>query len=236
VPLLIEALRELNPDMRCAAAMALGKIAGGTVWPEERPWNAYTEEYRNEWVFPKAMTIERRVAEVLELQARVRDTVVPPLAEALEDGDRAVRFAAARALGNIGAKAAAAAPALVAALDDEDADVRRSAARAIGNIEDHALALPPLARALADPDSNVRWTAARSLSKQGAAAVPILVEALADENPAVRRIAAQALEDIGDGARLAIPALARAAGDADPDVRLAANRALEWIALETPAE
>ena len=113
VPLVVDALADLSPDMRRAAATALGKIAGGTVWPEERPWNAYTEEYRNELVFPKAMTVEKRVAEVLELQGRVRDTVVPPLAEALEDGDRTVRFAAARALGNIGAKAAPAAPALV---------------------------------------------------------------------------------------------------------------------------
>ena len=102
VPLVVDALADLSPDMRRAAATALGKIAGGTVWPEERPWNAYTEEYRNELVFPKAMTVEKRVAEVLELQGRVRDTVVPPLAEALEDGDRTVRFAAARALGTSG--------------------------------------------------------------------------------------------------------------------------------------
>jgi HEAT repeat protein len=68
-----------------------------------------------------------------EIGPLARDAA-PALAEALKDGDPAVRQNAAQALGYIGPGAKVAAPALITALSDKEAPVRRSAAFALGKV------------------------------------------------------------------------------------------------------
>jgi len=136
-----------------------------------------------------------------------------------------VRWAAAKALGQIGDPQAT--PALIQALQDKDRDVRRAAAEALGQIGDRQ-AIPALIEALKDEDEGVRRAAAEALEKIGdPQATPALIQALQDKDRDVRRAAAKALGKIGD--RQAVPALIEALKDEDEGVRRAAAEALEKI-------
>jgi ParB-like chromosome segregation protein Spo0J len=71
--------------------------------------------------------------QVREVVVGLGAPAVPPLIRALGDSDRAVRRAAAEALGKLGDPQAV--PALIQALWDSDWDVRRAAQQAIQQIE-----------------------------------------------------------------------------------------------------
>jgi HEAT repeat protein len=74
---------------------------------------------------------------------------VPPLIQALRDGNKYVRAAACRALGAIGDGQAV--PHLIQALRDRNSDVREAACEALGEIGDPQ-ALSHLIQALEDED------------------------------------------------------------------------------------
>ena len=115
---------------------------------------------------------------------------VPLLIQALGDSDRAVRCAAAEALGKLGDPQAV--PPLIQALGDSDWDVRCAAAEALGAIGDPQ-AVPALIQALGDDWYDVRRAAAWALGDLGdPQAVPPLIQALGDSDWAVRRAAAEA--------------------------------------------
>jgi len=130
---------------------------------------------------------------------------VTALTEAMRgstDGD--YRWKAARALGQIGPAAVAAAPALVQALSDDNGHVRREAAIALGKIGPAAAAVAagPLARALEDSDPTIRTVAARALGRiRAASAAPALARHLEDDDEAVRQAARSSLEAIRGGTR-----------------------------------
>lgn len=89
---------------------------------------------------------------------------VPVLIEALKDGDRDVRTAAAAALISIGPEARFAVGTLVRALRDEDYFVRWNSVVALGEIGDKE-AVPALMETLADGNIDVRKAAADALEK-----------------------------------------------------------------------
>jgi HEAT repeat protein len=130
---------------------------------------------------------------------------VTALTEAMHgsaDGD--YRWKAARALGQLGPAAVAAAPALVQALSDDNGHVRREAAIALGRIGPaaEAVAAIPLASVLEDPDPTIRVVAARALGRiRAAGAAPALARHLEDDDEAVRQAARASLEAIRDGTR-----------------------------------
>ncbi|MCP4536735.1 MAG: hypothetical protein GY832_06275 [Chloroflexi bacterium] len=114
----------------------------------------------------------------------------------LKDRDRAVRRAAAEALGKVGD--ARAVKSLIAALNDQNRAVRRTAAEALGKVGD-VRAVEPLIAALKDQDDTVRRAAAEALEKVGdVQAVDPLIAALKDHDGTVRLAAIKALEKIGD--------------------------------------
>jgi len=81
--------------------------------------------------------------------ARIGESAVPSLAQALAAPEVSVRLNAARALARIGPEAKSAVPALVTALNDADPLVRITAARALGQIgADASSAIPALIRAM----------------------------------------------------------------------------------------
>jgi len=150
---------------------------------------------------------------------------VPALAAAV--ANRALsaeaRAAAARALGLIGDRGAAAG--LTTALADPDASVRWAAVDAWAQIRGQAGAAPVVAR-LADGDAGVRARAAAVVGTlheaTGRAALETAVTG--DADPEVRRNAAWALGELGDGASRA--ALTAATTDSSGLVRRTAQAAL----------
>lgn len=137
--------------------------------------------------------------------------------ERLEDSDLLVRREAARALGNMGPKAAPAIPVLIAALKDRvltrqpidflsGESIENELATALGKIG--AEAVPLLIEYLDHQNSDVRCWAAITLGHIGpdaAAAVTKLVDLLSD--PDVRLCAAVALGKIGPASAPAVPIL-----------------------------
>ena len=146
----------------------------------------------------------------------------------MKDGVSGVRWAAARALGQIGPDAKAAVPALLETLKDEH-EVRVWANYALFRIVSHPEAIPNLIEALKDQYGVVREVPVIALGNIGPdarAAVPALIEALNVEQEWIRRRAAWALGKIGPGARAAVPALIEALRDENRRVGVSAHYAL----------
>jgi HEAT repeat protein len=192
----------------------------GAVFARMAPCTHYLRER-----FPEVFRQDARFRkQLVEALGAVGTPAVPPLIQALGDGNSDVRKAACRALGAIGDRQAV--PPLIQALRHGNSDVRAAACEALGAIGDRR-AVPPLIQALRDRDSDVREAACEALVKIGAPAVPHLIQALGDGDWHVREAACRALGAIGD--RRAVPPLIQALGDWNEDVREAACWALVKI-------
>ncbi|HEV7403535.1 MAG TPA: HEAT repeat domain-containing protein [Chthoniobacteraceae bacterium] len=166
--------------------------------------------------------------------SKIGAPALPPLIAALEDANAPRRAGAARALGEMGPAAAAAAPALVKNVGHADETVRLETADALGQIG--APAVAPLIAALPDPDEKVRQGAANALAQIGKPAIDAakpLAALLAKETAVpVRAAALVALSRVGAAPEVAVPLLVEGALNDDAEVRHAAingllgNRAL----------
>ncbi|MBI3411550.1 MAG: HEAT repeat domain-containing protein [Planctomycetes bacterium] len=176
--------------------------------------------------------IRHAAVDFLEYLEADATSAIPQLSHSLSDPDRFVRWAAARAIGNISLdKADVAVPALAKLLGDLDLSIRIEAARTLTQMGARAAAaVPALARAVADGDVEGREAAMDALESVGAeagkSAVPQLVEVMTHPDPRVRRAAAKTLGSFGSAAAAAIPTLRRALGDDDQEVRVNAGDAL----------
>jgi len=181
---------ERRPEVRAAAAEALGKIkaveaAGPLVHLLMTARQGATQE----------------IATALE---RLGPGAIPSLLSALNSPDAEVRRVATETLAEIGTTEAAVP--LASQLADPEAAIRRVAANALKGIATPQV-VPQLVRALEDSDWQVYHAASEALSGVGRPAVPHLVAMLAPENPRVNRMASLALQRIG---RAAIPDLVAA--------------------------
>jgi HEAT repeat protein/lysophospholipase L1-like esterase len=154
-----------------------------------------------------------------------------------QDTDETVRWAAARALFDLGLHGADV-PRLAALASHPDPYVRGFAAFSLGTLgESAASAVPALAGALRFDDAYTRGGAATALAKMGPAArdaVPALVLSLEDTNGDRRWKAARTLGRIGAPAQAAVPLLVAALADPNEYVRAHAARALGRIAPDAP--
>ena len=152
------------------------------------------------------------------LGASGEPAAVAPLIRALEDADRDVQSAAAKALGKVG-DARAIEP-LIAMLGDSDSGLRCAAAQALailgqakwagwvrGDTSDferlgasgEPAAVALLITVLGDPRGEVRRAAAAMLGEIGdARAIPALIDVLGVSDEAERRAAAKALARLGE--------------------------------------
>ena len=157
-------------------------------------------------------------------------SAAPQLLAALKYPD--VRYAAAEALGPVGADPDVAVPALITMLkNEEDRGGRPALAGALGNFgRAAATAIPALRESLRD-DGSGGWLAAEAIGKIGGSdVVPALVEALGSKDDNIRLAAIQGLGNLGGAAASSVEALRKAQRN-DPHEwnRKAAAAALEKI-------
>jgi HEAT repeat protein len=150
------------------------------------------------------------------------------LVTALGDPDRHVRAVATEALGRVGRLSPLVVPALTIRLKDDDP---LPALRALAGCGAEGRdAVPEVSALLGHANAAVRWNAARTLGKLGAApAVEPLVAALKDEDALVREHAAEALGDLGPAATVAVGPLTGVLRDPNARVRRDAARSLGQI-------
>lgn len=178
---LAEVLREdFDLGVRFQAAQVLARFADPDTVPE------MLEALRGDDLWLRMVATEGLI--------RIGEPSVEGLITALNHINRAVRRAAAKALGKIGDVRAV--TGLRAALLDHDEDVRRFAAQAIGRIGQEE-AVDALSDALRDDSDRVRKAAASALAAIGDPSIPVLLDALNDPEPRVAIIAVVALREIG---------------------------------------
>lgn len=212
VPVLLEALKDEDPDVRRAAVQTLGQLGqlGSRDARDAVPALLATLK-------SAPVTVQSEAALALGRIGAEPSAVVPALADALTHPDPAVRFQAARALSLLGDRAAAAKPGLENALAEGDVGLRFIAARTL-------LAIDPEAD-VGDPDS---------LSAAAEQEVAQLLAVIKAEDPQRKRQAVVTLRHIGPAAVAGVPDLVAALVAAEPPLRgeLAASlRAISAAAL-----
>jgi HEAT repeat protein len=212
---LLRALHDRHPDVRCAAAQALGEVA--------------PEAAAAELVVALNDDSERvRQAAATALAQCGDPSLAERLAPALASPDEFVQHAAARALVQHFESETGAV--LMERLRDPQPRVREAAAEALAQRMD-AAATDVLISTLADRAWSVSEAAAGALLRIGPQAVARLCAALAYPDPALRRQAAYVLGQLavqlGPGQRAQVAeSLAGLLGDVQASVRASAVRAL----------
>lgn len=196
--MLIDALHDVDAEVRCNAADALGSASPAAI-------PGLTDALQDDHPLVRA-----NAAIALGHIGADAKTAVTALDRLIEDDIAEVRAAAITAIGDIGPDARIATTTLIQALNDTSVSVRRNAAVAIGRIGPDAKAALSVMSQLLDTDCvDVRRSLVVGLSGIGLAAVPTLTKALDDEDARVRQSAASALSGIG---LAAVPTLMQTLG------------------------
>ncbi len=186
VAILLEKLRDPDPNKRLYAAYALGKIRDPAM---VTPLVEILGEEDIGWLAAKAL-------------ANVGAPAVQPLLAALFSDKRTVRLYAAYALGEIADPRAG--RGLLRMLEDPDPLVRQTAVEALAAIDDPGL-IPAVSRLLPSPDPAIRRAALDTLGHLGdQALVPTIGAFLADPDPGVVKSAILALGNLQTGATCAL--------------------------------
>ena len=236
---LIDALGDVNPEVRAKSAGALGKLS------ESRAIDRLLEMLLSDPI----PFVRTRVAQALGAIGNPR--VIDHLVQVLKDPEWWVRIRAIEALEQIGRESAGT---LLAALEDEDGEVRRRAATALermGYVRDSVETLERegfradlfrillligragVTEGILGRITNARPPANKLLVRLAGevgnpAAVPVLLEALqASDDASFRSRLVEALGKLGDAS--AVPAILRCLKDSDSWVRRASVEALSAI-------
>ena len=209
IPALLEALRDVAPEVRREAAEALGFFEKHLILPDLNK------------LLRDQLPLTRRAA--VRVLGKFNDpTVLPSLRVALSDKDFRVREAAVEALGGI--EDSSVLFPLLDALRDEEAFVRWAAASELGSFKDPA-AILALRQALEDKVPRVRLAASKALwTIKDPASLPTLFQLLQEEDPEIRQSVARTLATFKDP--LALSPLLKTLNDSDPKVREESARAL----------
>jgi HEAT repeat protein len=223
---LLDLLRDQDPEVRQSACVEIGKIG---------PRAAPAIPALIEQLMEEKGGLRHGPAEAL---GRIGATAVAPLLERLRrepDAEDSIFLALER----MGPEAEPAIPMLLDALKDQD---RHGASRALGRIGPRAV--PALLEGLESPDCNVRWRATLALQETRAdpeVLVPIFIKLLRDADGNVRQSAAGGLGHLAAFGRLgafsdeAVAALIEALNDR---ARYAAREAIDslgWIGPKAQA-
>ncbi len=227
-PLLVEALRDRDPEVVGNAIEALSQLG-------PKALKHIDEVLSNRELRPYAVRLIQRMGVKAEsaVPSLVRLLGEPAEAEEEVIFKREVQFA----LAAIGPAAADAVPALVGSLSSEQTPVCASAALALGRIGPAArAAVPALRENLRRPDPVVRLTSIRALlqiqpgeARLAVVAAPMLKEALGSEFELVRAEAAAALGERSDFGKRFVAELKKLLQDPSPLVRDRAAEALKRL-------
>ena len=259
VPLLLEALKEREPDVRSVAVLLLGSIGAKSPQALQALVGAVEDPVLD--VRLSALSALERAGPA------AKEAAAPALLRRLKKGERRERLQAAKALSKVDPDESRVFPVLLDTLEDpaEEETARIAAARLLAQQGNRAReGIPVWIHLLADPSIAVRAEVTAILSQAGPGAVPELLKALksdderlrlgavealgvvgkgkpeavaalvrmlADENRGVRYIAAEGLGRLGSSSSPAVPALIGALRDPEPAVRVSAGDALVRIGL-----
>ena len=199
---LIDRLKDVDAEVRAAAAQSLGKLEDARAVPG------------------LVAALSDREASVRSAAAGALGTftdarAISGLTRLLSDSSRDVRKEALGALSDY--EEGISAPPIIRLLDDSDADLRQAAAHTLGQLKDRS-AGAALARLVRDPSPDVRQAAIQALGElRDMAHGPAIVPALTDANSDVREQALGTLIDLR--APIAEPTLLTLMRDPDADVR-----------------
>lgn len=208
VPLLIDALVDIERDVSKKAPKPLGKMASSNETARGMVIKALQEKKD-----PKHKAI---IADILGGMNDPRSA--PVFAEMVAHADATVRIAGIKGL--IADKAKGQMNVVLKAIDDQNQGVRRTAVLAVGILGD-ASSIPVLGNLMKGTGAvEVADAAAISLAKLGPASVPVLVESLNVQEARKRAAAARALGMLR--AKDAIDPLIAATGEKDKGLRAAA--------------
>lgn len=225
LPRLVDYHRDENESLRLSLVEALEMVAEEGPADVRKRWRLQgSRSHRKAWwakpvadvaIDPVALTVET-------------------LRVLLYDPVRAVRLAAIRLLGRLGADAREATPDLVRQTTDPEESVRAEAVRTLGDLGGpNEVAVPALVELLRNEQvDHVRVATIEALGRFGAAAAPaasLLTALVQDRDDDVRAAAAEALRRIGPLDGTVIPALVAGLTSPDNQVRIQAAEALGTI-------
>lgn len=250
LPILINALKSEDPELKDEAIEALSEMGNSAVSPLMK-FLKDNQEVSGEIAAldvltalgPRAKNAAKIVAEALnspdpmlrwhaaralgELESD-NEEAIAALTAALGDNSPQVRSHAAFALGEIGAKNQEALNRLVELVGDENPVVRRASVEALKKIDpDRESVRPAFLRALRDSSPEVRAHAVEAIASLGKPNVNELIAAL--DSPETCHAACLLLAELGPKAQQAVPALSETLADENPVVRLEALIALGRI-------
>ena len=224
IPVLLEALKHPSPQVRAAAAKALGGM-GREAKSAAEPLFALASDTE--------APVRAAALRALVALGASSEKLKPLLDTALRDAAPEVRRAAAAGLAGSGGANGLGIASLVDLLDDENLATRRSAIEGLGGKGAAAAsALPAVIERLSDPDLQIpAITALGKIGPAASPAVPRLIE-LAKSGAVTSRVAAlSAITGISREASAALPVVYDSLKDGDIDVRAAAIPAL--VAVES---
>ncbi|MBI5631953.1 MAG: HEAT repeat domain-containing protein [Nitrospirae bacterium] len=189
IDILIEALKNKNPQFSFEAAKALGSLTG---------WNLIEPRAVQALI---AAVREKNSAAAEALGSMSSPQAIKIICEALQDKNPEVRAAAANALNYMAAVAkgnSEMVDPLIEALSDDDPNVRMSAAEALGHLADPR-ATKALDRATADKNPDVAYRAVFALGKlKSPQDMDSMIAALKHKDPRVRQSAIFSLQNMND--------------------------------------
>jgi HEAT repeat protein len=223
LPVLIEAVKSDEPDVRQAAGQVLGSLGAGA-GPAVPALTAALAD--------PDPTARKVIVSALGKVGPPAKDAVPALVQLLgADKDRDLRLRIVVTLGEIGKAAKGAVPQMIGAFADEKLNTELS--EIMQTKRDAATCAAALKSTLNKVDNEFQARNVAALTKIGKLAVPFLVKGLADNNAFVRWGSIKVLANLGPEAKAAAGQLSvNARLELLPELRTEANAALQKLLMK----
>jgi hypothetical protein len=247
----LELYMNFNPEATNAASTALRALGTNAV-PPLRTLLQVQEAFYEQPLFRNASSLPPSVrrylfaklkpgqsaigrtgaAHALAVLGSEAKDALPELVAALQDPSAEVRWAAAQALGRIGAPAV---PVLLTTLTNQDPSLRQLAIHSLGTAGTNAApAAAQLFERVLEPNAAIPDAAVYALSRVGPTALPMILEQFASEDLARRAAAARVVRYMNTPPRQILRRLVGFCTNTAPDLRQHAFQSLASLRLDHP--